>query len=211
MAKTKLDTRQLKINARDSVRLALDSNEADLAAAAPDTVDGVTVVAGDRILVAGQTTASQNGIYVVDTVGTGVNGVWSRAIDMDEDAEVRFGDTVHVIAGTSYTRTWWSQSEADPLVVGIDDQVWARNTDTGITAAQFIWNETPSGAINGTNTTFTLANTPITGKVGVYLNGQRLVEGASEDYTISGGTITLADPPNAAPGNPDVIKVDYLF
>ena len=210
MAKTKIGTRQLKINARDSVRFVLDSN-ASVAAAAPDTVDGGTVVAGDRILLAGQTAADENGIYVVDTVGTGVNGVWSRAIDMDEDAEVRYGDTVHVIEGTSYARTWWSQSEADPLVVGVDNLAWARNTDTGLLASNFVMNEVPAGAVNGTNVTFTLANTPILGKESIYLNGQRLVKGAGADYTISGAVVTLADAPKAAPGNPDVVIADYIF
>lgn len=57
------------------------------------TVSGVSLVAGDRILVAGQTTQSENGIYVVAA------GVWSRATDSDTDTELR-GFIVSVSNGT---------------------------------------------------------------------------------------------------------------
>jgi hypothetical protein len=211
MAKTKLSTRQLKINARDSVRLVTDANIADIAAGAPDTVDSVTVVAGDRILVNAQTSSVDNGVYQVDTVGTGANGAWTRVVDMDEDAEIRFGDVIHAVEGTLYARTSWYQTDADPIAVDTDANDWSQNTDAGLTAANYIWSETPTGAVDGANVTFTLANTPTVSKVGVYLNGQRLVEGATEDFTISGAVITLADAPKASPGNPDVVKVDYLF
>jgi len=41
------------------------------------TIDTITVVVGDRILVKNQTTVSENGIYVASATG------WSRATDMD--------------------------------------------------------------------------------------------------------------------------------
>src|SRR6185436_4728066 len=41
------------------------------------TIDGVTVLAGDRVLVKDQTTSSQNGVYVAAA------GAWTRATDMD--------------------------------------------------------------------------------------------------------------------------------
>ena len=46
--------------------------------------------------------------------------------------------------------------------------------------------------VSGTGTTWTLADTPITGTVQLYANGQRLIPGVSNDYTISGATITTA-------------------
>jgi hypothetical protein len=52
--------------------------------------------------------------------------------------------------------------------------------------------ETPSGAVNGSNTTFTLANTPNPpGTEQLLLNGLLLESGAGNDYTISGTTITM--------------------
>lgn len=65
--------------------------------------------------------------------------------------------------------------------------------------------EAPSGAIDSSNVTFTLANTPITGSVKLYLNGSRQNTGAANDYTISGVTITY----NTAPPTGSVLLADY--
>ena len=47
-----------------------------------DAIDGVTLATGDRILIKDQSTASENGIYIVQASGTPV-----RAGDMNADAE----------------------------------------------------------------------------------------------------------------------------
>lgn len=53
------------------------------------------------------------------------------------------------------------------------------------------WNETPGGAIDGSNTTFTLAHVPIpSGALSLYYNGQLLDQGPTEDFILSGTTIT---------------------
>jgi hypothetical protein len=57
--------------------------------------------------------------------------------------------------------------------------------------------EAPSGAKNGSNTIFDLANTPIGGSEQVFLNGLLQSVGASEDYVISGTQITLTNPPQS--------------
>lgn len=70
--------------------------------------------------------------------------------------------------------------------------------------------ETPTGTVDGSNTVFTTLRDFEEGTLKVYLNGQRVREGGTEDYTTSGGnTITFNDPPEDVPGNPDVILVDY--
>lgn len=67
---------------------------------AGDTIDGVTLAAGDRVLVKDQSTGSQNGIYVAGTSP-------ARAYDMDQDATTTvpasevMGAIVYVIAGTA--------------------------------------------------------------------------------------------------------------
>ena len=55
-------------------------------------------------------------------------------------------------------------------------------------------NETPSGTVNGSNTDFTLANTPVSGSEQVYRDGQ-LMKGGGADYTISGPTISFTTAP----------------
>jgi phage-related tail fiber protein len=60
------------------------------------TIDGIGVVDGDRVLVKNQSTASQNGIYVcVD------GGAWSRAADSDSSAKVKTGMRTYVCQGTA--------------------------------------------------------------------------------------------------------------
>jgi hypothetical protein len=66
--------------------------------------------------------------------------------------------------------------------------------------------ETPTGSINGSNTTFTLANTPSANTEELFLNGILLEPGAGNDYTISGATITML----SAPLTGDRLKVSYF-
>ena len=55
----------------------------------------------------------------------------------------------------------------------------------------FVENETPVGAIDGSNKTFTLAYTPNPAdSLQLYINGQNVTE--SEEYTLSGDTLTLS-------------------
>jgi hypothetical protein len=56
------------------------------------------------------------------------------------------------------------------------------------------WNETPTGAVNGSNTLFTLANAPDAGLM-LFRSGVCLRPGAGHDYTLSGSTITFATAP----------------
>ena len=60
-----------------------------------DVLDGVTLVTGNRILVKNQSTASENGIYVV-----AASGAPSRAADFDSPAEIDGGDFVFITGGT---------------------------------------------------------------------------------------------------------------
>lgn len=64
----------------------------------------------------------------------------------------------------------------------------------------FIYNEVPSGAINGTNKSFTLANTPVTGSVRVWVDGIRF---NASDFTVSSTTLTLTVAPQTE------LVVDY--
>ena len=84
------------------------------------TVDGYTVTSGDRILVKDHTTAAYNGVYVVTTVGTGSNGVWTRATDFDNSptGEIAAGDYVFVGGGTVNGKFGFVQTTSGPIIVG---------------------------------------------------------------------------------------------
>lgn len=108
-------------SATTRTRLATTGNIADLSTGAPDTVDGVTVQAGDRILVKDQSTLSENGIYVVDTVGTGSDGEWSRASDFDDNDEINELILCQVVDGTANGDTLWQLDSTGGLTIGTSD------------------------------------------------------------------------------------------
>ena len=72
-----------------------------------------------------------------------------------------------------------------------------------LTSANFIFNEVPTGATNGTNKVFTLSQTPIAGQLTLSVNG---VVQAPSAYTLSGTTITFG----TAPASAAVILATYL-
>lgn len=85
---------------KDSVRVA--SNGANINLSAPGaTIDGVTMVSGDRFLAKDQTTASQNGIYIWN----GSASTASRALDADTFNELEQA-VVTVEEGTSAGATF---------------------------------------------------------------------------------------------------------
>lgn len=79
------------------------------------------------------------------------------------------------------------------------------NRVTDLESDAFVTREVPSGSINGTNVTFTLANTPVAGSEQVFLNGLLQDPGPGNSYTISGAVITFA----SAPLVNDEIHVSY--
>jgi hypothetical protein len=107
---------------KDKVVAATTANIASLAGGAPSTLDGVTLVANDRVLVKDQTTGSQNGIYIVQTLGTGSNGTWVRAADADSAAELRSA-VVYVEGGSVNADKRFAQT-ADNLTLGTTTIVW---------------------------------------------------------------------------------------
>lgn len=83
-----------------------------------DTVDGVTLATGDRILLKDQTAQTENGIYVV-----AVSGAPARANDADSSAELNSA-TVLVMAGTVNADKAFTQTTDSPTV-GSSNIVWA--------------------------------------------------------------------------------------
>lgn len=110
--KNYVDTFAQGLDSHPSVHAATVGANITVAGSAPNTLDGVTLVLGDRILVKDQTTTNQNGIYTVTTLGTGVNGTWARAADQDTWAEVPSA-YVWVEMGTVNADTGWTCT-ADP-------------------------------------------------------------------------------------------------
>jgi hypothetical protein len=75
-------------------------------------IDGVTVVADDRVLVKNQSTQSENGIYAASTSG------WVRTLDFNGNRDIVRGTQVRVNEGTVNSETAWAVSSADPITIG---------------------------------------------------------------------------------------------
>jgi len=214
MSVTKIRINQTQIDYKDSVVAATTALIANVLTGAPDTLDGVGLTVQDRVLVKDQADPAENGLYLVVTVGTGVNGVWQRVEDMFTGDVVERGCFVVVQQGTIGALKIYvidSAGTAGSHIVGTTDMAWASLTDAneGVTLSQHIYNEVMTGTIDNANKVFTTAATFATGKLRVYLNGVRQVLG--DDYTVTDvDEITMTFASKSAQGNPDVLTCDYL-
>ncbi len=102
---------------KPSVRVATTAN---ITLSGTQTIDGIAVIAGDRVLVKNQTTASQNGIYVVAA------GAWSRATDADTSAEVTCGMMCILEEGAQAAASRiWILTTANPITLGTTSLTFA--------------------------------------------------------------------------------------
>lgn len=95
------------------------ASTANLTLSGAQTIDGVSVVAGDRVLVKNQTTASANGIYVANA------GAWVRSTDADSAAEL-LNAAVFVSEGTTLGNSVWLMTTDAPITLGTTSLVWTQ-------------------------------------------------------------------------------------
>lgn len=77
------------------------------------TIDGYTTIAGDRVLVTGQSTASANGVY------NAASGAWTRTtIDGSAPGEIEPGAMWLATSGTANAGTQWRVSTTGTITVG---------------------------------------------------------------------------------------------
>lgn len=91
VTKQQLDAIARGLDWKNSVRAATTAN---ITLSGAQTIDGVSIIAGDRVLVKDQSTAATNGIYVAAA------GAWTRATDFDDSTEVTSAAAVPVESGT---------------------------------------------------------------------------------------------------------------
>lgn len=99
---------------RDSLSV-LVATTANITLSGLQTVDTVSLVAGDRVLVKNQTVGSENGIYVVSS------GAWTRASDANNVPEVNElvnGRYVFVTGGSTNENTAWTLTTSNPIYLG---------------------------------------------------------------------------------------------
>lgn len=134
---------------KDSVKVATTSS-GTLASSFEngDTIDGVLLVTGNRILIKDQATQSENGIYIV-----AASGAPTRASDANSAPELE-GATVPVQQGTSNANTSWTQT-TDGITLGSSNIVWSQigssQPDASATVKGIVELATDAEAITGTD------------------------------------------------------------
>ena len=98
-----------KLDQKQSVRAATTAN---ITLSGLQTLDGVALAAGDRVLVKNQSNAPDNGIYLA------ASGAWKRAGDADASAEVTPNLTVAVEEGSTQADSIWQLITNAPIVLG---------------------------------------------------------------------------------------------
>lgn len=164
----------------------------------------VTVSGGGTVF--GNYIVNENPSGVINGTNTSFTLTHAPSLDFDgNDALVLYLNNGFLINGIDYTISGTGISMNYAPITG--DRLTA--TYFISLSGSYIAGETPSGFINGTNVTYTLANTPVNDADGNpstmgFLNNGFLVRGI--DYTISGSTITFS----YAPLTGDYIKFVYF-
>lgn len=176
---------------KEPVRAASTAN---LTLSGAQTIDGVSVIAGDRVLVKNQSSGSANGIYVAAA------GAWNRATDFDAASEV-VGAAVFVSEGTANGNSQWNMTTDAPVTIGTTALVWAQvgggtsytagngigisggviSVDTAVTARKYSAN-----VGDGTSTTITVTHNLNTKDVAVSVRTASGDEGVLVDWVANG-------------------------
>jgi hypothetical protein len=104
------------------------------------TIDGVVLLAADRVLLVGQTNSLENGLWVA------ASGAWTRPADFLSQSVPVKGTAVAITSGTNLAGTVWMLNSA--LIVGITGQQWVQIGNAGLRIT-ISPNAAPAGMADG--------------------------------------------------------------
>jgi hypothetical protein len=107
---------------KDAVRVATTTNGTLASAFANgQTVDGITLVTGNRILIKNQSSGAENGIYTVNA-----SGAPTRALDADTGTELSGGTAVSVQEGTANEDKVFMVTTDGTITIGTTATTWSQ-------------------------------------------------------------------------------------
>jgi hypothetical protein len=178
------------------------------------TLNGYLTTTNDRVFVSGQSTPADDGIYLAQS------GAWVRAEDALADGNDDLGSAIFKVEEGTEAGKWYTVTAkrgagvvgtnalpiAEHVAGAAGTEVWSEEASfTPGAAGTEVWSEEAS--FTPGNFTATIVNTPTAGTERVYRNGVRQNEGGSDDYTISGTTITFAKKLTTN----EIVLVDYKY
>ena len=104
----KLDEALGLVPVSGDVRVATTGN---IVLSGAQTIDGIALAAGNRVLVKNQTAGKENGIYTVAT------GPWTRAVDANSTAKLAAGINVYVEEGAANGKTQWQMTNTGAVTL----------------------------------------------------------------------------------------------
>ena len=145
------------------------ASTAALTLSGEQTVDGIALVTGDRVLVKNQASSVDNGIYVVDT------GAWSRSKDFNGAFDIVRGSMIRVNEGSANAGGIFVITSADTITIGTTALTFSR-TDAIVVVRD-------SQVATAGQTIFNLGNTYQIGSenAAVFVNGLR--QRVGDDYS----------------------------
>jgi len=183
----------------DSARSGLDVKQSVTAATtAPvllasglengDTVDGVVLATGDRVLVKDQSSGSENGIYVVQASGAAV-----RAEDFDSSAEVTAGAFTFVEEGTINGDTGFVLTTNDTITLGTTALTFTQFSGTGqITAGDGLSKDGATLNVNVDNLSIEISSDALRIASGAAGNGLSASVGVLSVNTAANGGLEIS-------------------
>lgn len=169
-----------RLDTKQSVRVA---TTAPVVLSGLLSIDGIQLMAGDRVLVKHQANGAQNGVYVASV------NAWTRASDADASIEVTPGVLIPVEQGTAGGDSIWQLITDGPITLGITPLIFEVATGpTGIVAGSYrsVTVDRRGRVVGGTNPT-TLSGYGITDAMGCTITAATEAVDVSWNTLITGG------------------------